>query len=166
MPEPHLRAADSDREAMAAVLGKHMAAGRLTLAEYDERVARAYAARTYGDLDALTADLPPLSAAAPESASPATTPRPAATVPSPVPGPPVQRRSNPWGWHDRDNGWRSWAATSVIVLVIYIATSLSSGELVYFWPIWVIGPWGGVLLAQRITRGGSRDEDTRPPLDR
>ncbi|HEX7975282.1 MAG TPA: DUF1707 domain-containing protein [Anaerolineales bacterium] len=49
-PEPHLRAADTDRAAVATALGEHMSAGRLTLAEYDERVARAYAARTFGDL--------------------------------------------------------------------------------------------------------------------
>src|SRR3954454_22498795 len=58
MPEPHLRAGDTDRAAVATVLGRHMADGRLTVAEYDERVARAYAARTYGDLAELTADLP------------------------------------------------------------------------------------------------------------
>ena len=31
-------------------------------------------------------------------------------------------------------------------------------ELLYFWPVWVIGPWGAVLLAQAIT-GGSQDDD-------
>jgi len=58
MPEPHLRAADADRAAVATLLGEHMSAGRLTVAEYDERLARAYAARTYGELAELTADLP------------------------------------------------------------------------------------------------------------
>ena len=58
MPEPHLRAADADRAAVATQLGEQMSAGRLTVAEYDERLARAYAARTYGELEALTADLP------------------------------------------------------------------------------------------------------------
>lgn len=58
MPEPHLRAADADRAAVATALGQHMSAGRLSVEEYDERLARAYAAKTYGELDALTADLP------------------------------------------------------------------------------------------------------------
>ena len=53
MPEPHLRAADADRNAVADSLGRHMAAGRLTVAEYDDRLARVYAARTYGELAAL-----------------------------------------------------------------------------------------------------------------
>ncbi len=45
MPEPHLRAADADRAAVATVLGEHMSAGRLTLDEYDERLARFVAPR-------------------------------------------------------------------------------------------------------------------------
>ena len=44
MPEPHLRAADADRAALATVLGEHMAAGRLTVHEYEDRLGRAYAA--------------------------------------------------------------------------------------------------------------------------
>ena len=32
MPEPHLRAGDTDRAAVATVLGRHMADGRLTVA--------------------------------------------------------------------------------------------------------------------------------------
>jgi hypothetical protein len=40
------------------VLRAGFAEGRLTQDELDERVARAYASRTYGDLWALTADLP------------------------------------------------------------------------------------------------------------
>ena len=58
MTEPHLRAADADRTAVADVLGRHMAAGRLTVAEYEERLTRAYAAKTYGELAELTTDLP------------------------------------------------------------------------------------------------------------
>ena len=68
MPEPHLRAADADRAAVAGVLGEHMSAGRLTLDEYDERLTRAYAARTFGELDELIADLPAQPGAAPAPA--------------------------------------------------------------------------------------------------
>ncbi|MQA35451.1 DUF1707 domain-containing protein, partial [Modestobacter roseus] len=58
MPEPHLRAADADRAAVAEVLGRNLSAGRLTVEEYDERLTRAWEAKTYGDLTPLTADLP------------------------------------------------------------------------------------------------------------
>ena len=65
MHPPHLRAADSDRAAVADVLGRHMSAGRLTLDEFDERLTRVYAARTFGELDELTADLPAVEPARP-----------------------------------------------------------------------------------------------------
>jgi hypothetical protein len=53
-----MRAADADRERVAEQLRSAHADGRLDLTEYDERVQQAWAARTYGDLDALTVDLP------------------------------------------------------------------------------------------------------------
>ncbi|TFV63577.1 UNVERIFIED_ORG: DUF1707 domain-containing protein [Bacillus sp. AZ43] len=140
MPEPHLRAADTDRTAVATVLGEHMAAGRLTVAEYEERLGRAYAAKTYGELAELTADLP-----APERS------------PVPVPEAAVASRGR-WEWM-RDEDWRAWASTSLIVLAIWAITSLATWELLYFWPVWVIGPWGAVLLAGRLTGDREDDED-------
>jgi len=55
---PGMRAASADRERAVDVLKAGFAEGRLTQEEYNERVGRAYAARTYGELTALTADLP------------------------------------------------------------------------------------------------------------
>jgi hypothetical protein len=57
-PEEML-AANADRERAIDVLRAGFAEGRLTKDEYDDRTARVYAARTYGQLAALTADLPP-----------------------------------------------------------------------------------------------------------
>jgi hypothetical protein len=59
-------AADADRGRAADVLKASFAEGRLTQAEYDDRTARVHAARTYGELGALTAGLPagPLADAA------------------------------------------------------------------------------------------------------
>ena len=145
MPEPHLRAADADRAAVATVLGRHMADGRLTVDEYDERLARAYAARTYGELDQLTADLP--SGERPRPVEPARRARPEITgACGPLPG--------PWnrGGHT-GHAWASWLRTALIVLVIWAVTSFASGGLLYFWPIWVIGPWGAILLSQTLTGG-------------
>ena len=63
MPEggginPAWLAASADRERAVGVLRAGFTEGRLTQDELDERVAAAYAARTYGQLWALTADLP------------------------------------------------------------------------------------------------------------
>jgi hypothetical protein len=55
---PAMRAASADRERAVDVLKAGFAEGRLTQDEYNERMGRAYAARTYGELIALTADLP------------------------------------------------------------------------------------------------------------
>ena len=55
---PGWLASNADRERAVGVLRAGFTEGRLTQAELDERVAQAYAARTYGQLWALTADLP------------------------------------------------------------------------------------------------------------
>jgi Domain of unknown function (DUF1707) len=53
-----MRASDADRDAVVSDLGEHFQAGRLTLAEFDERTDRALAARTWGELRELQTDLP------------------------------------------------------------------------------------------------------------
>jgi Domain of unknown function (DUF1707)/Domain of unknown function (DUF4190) len=55
---PAMRAASADRERAVDVLKAGFTEGRLTQDEYNERMNRAYAARTYAELTALTADLP------------------------------------------------------------------------------------------------------------
>jgi Domain of unknown function (DUF1707)/Cell wall-active antibiotics response 4TMS YvqF len=62
---PELRVSDADREATVVRLREAGGEGRLTLEELADRVERADAARTWSDLDALTADLPPSTAAGP-----------------------------------------------------------------------------------------------------
>src|SRR4051794_19783737 len=143
MPDPQLRAADTDREAVAAALGRALSDGRLTVDEYEERLAKAYAARTYADLDPLTADLPRAGTTRP--------PAPAPTS-APIPGPAGMRAPAPWG-HSVRAIWASWLTTALIVTTIWLATSIGNGHPDYFWPIWVIGPWGAVLLARTITGG-------------
>ena len=53
-----MKASDSDRDAVVSDLGVHFQAGRLTAGEFDERTGRALAARTWGELRDLLADLP------------------------------------------------------------------------------------------------------------
>jgi len=61
---PEVRASDDERHRVVELLGDHAAVGRITLAELEDRVGRAYAAKTRGDLAELTTDLPALAAAA------------------------------------------------------------------------------------------------------
>ena len=53
-----LRASDTDRERAVEFLHDAAAEGRLTADELDDRIAQAFAATTYGELDALVSDLP------------------------------------------------------------------------------------------------------------
>ena len=55
---PAVRASDAEREATAQFLQQSYAEGRLTMAEFDERLSRAYGATYRTDLVHLTHDLP------------------------------------------------------------------------------------------------------------
>jgi hypothetical protein len=79
-PDDSLRVSDAERDATLRELGDNAAAGRLTLDELEERSSRALAARTRGDLAALTTDLP----------------REAAPAPAQVPAPAAARRPVRW----------------------------------------------------------------------
>ncbi len=81
-----LRVSDVERQAAAYSLGTAMQEGRLDLDEFDERLARAYSAVTYGDLDQLFTDLPkhPL-AKPPTQFPPYPAPRIAGYAPMPAP---------------------------------------------------------------------------------
>jgi hypothetical protein len=62
---PQTLASDADRDTAVGLLNAALAEGRLTADEHDQRLSAAYAARTWQQLDQLTADLPaPLSATA------------------------------------------------------------------------------------------------------
>ena len=56
--ERDVRASDAERELVVERLHRAVGSGRLTIHEFDERSAKAYAARTRGELADLTKDLP------------------------------------------------------------------------------------------------------------
>lgn len=64
----HLRASDSDRDRVAETIRAAAGDGRLTLEEVDQRLDGVYKARTYAELEVLTADLPELGADRPQPA--------------------------------------------------------------------------------------------------
>ena len=104
-----IRASDVDRDAVVTTLRDAYTAGRLTLDEFDERMAAAYASKTWGDLRRLTVDLPiqpilggdiPARRLPAEGALPTHPPRPAPEpVPAPEPAEQLQprRRGGPIG---------------------------------------------------------------------
>jgi hypothetical protein len=129
-PKPEIRASDGDRDKVAAALQEHMAEGRLTADEFNERLEQVYQSRTYGELEKVTADLPHvdfnrLPSQATEHRTPA-------------------KRSG--GQAALQGAWGAWAMASGINWVIWLIVSIGGGELVYPWPLWVMGPWGVILL--------------------
>ncbi|MGH3714701.1 MAG: DUF1707 SHOCT-like domain-containing protein [Micromonosporaceae bacterium] len=136
MEQPELRASDADRQKVADRLKHAVDEGRLDLGEYDERLAAAYAAKTYGELTALTGDLPgPVPAAHSQLA---TSEDIAAEIRS------SRRPSRGYRW----SPWRPWATVALITTGIWFITNLGgSPGFGYFWPVWVIVPWGLVLAA-------------------
>jgi Domain of unknown function (DUF1707) len=127
MGRDEMRAADADRQAVADKLRGALDEGRLNLHEYDERLQQAYAAKTYGDLDGLLTDLPVATAALSE---------PATVVVH------TGRATVEWLGHV----WGSWASAVSITTAIWLVSCLAAQDLNYFWPVWVAGPWGVVLL--------------------
>jgi hypothetical protein len=128
-----MRAADEDRQKVAERLHAALNEGRLTLAEYDDRLRTAYAAKTYADLDALLSDLPNRTGTV--------------AVPSvqrPMPKPPVDRnRRLPLALMIL---WTVWGGIVGVNVVIWLLVWLTTGWT-YPWPIWVAGPTGAALLA-------------------
>jgi Domain of unknown function (DUF1707) len=76
-PDSGLRASDTERERVAEALRRHHLDGRLDTDELQERLERAYAARTTGDLAPLLADLP-------SGREPGRGPRPYGAFPGPA----------------------------------------------------------------------------------
>ncbi|MGH3611684.1 MAG: DUF1707 SHOCT-like domain-containing protein [Pseudonocardia sp.] len=123
-----LRAGDADRERVVELLRRAQAEGRIDIHEYDERLGAAWAARTYRDLELVTADLPATAEAAHPPASRTVDGR-------------GHRAAPPRGVV------AAWASASVINVVIWGLASVASASWVHPWWIWVAGPWGAVLLA-------------------
>lgn len=156
MTDPsELRAGDADRDRTITVLREAFAEGRLTEAEFEQRMSSASAARTFADLQALTADLPDAGAAGAPAAPPAPVPAPASQAPPPAPD---YYRDRDVRRSDRDPVkamWASWAGVSLLMVVIWFATGITSDHgfsLSGFWPIWVIAPWGAVNVIATINR--------------
>ncbi len=157
-PDPRLRAGDGDRDAVAEQLREAHAEGRLTMEELDDRLGRTYAARTFADLAPLTADLPPRPFGG-SITRPAEIARPrTANVPAPRRG----AQSGSWIDSGLRAGWYAWTVAVSINVVIWLIVTVTSGDPVYFWPIWVAGPWGAVLIVTTLSRRAERRRQLPP----
>ncbi|WP_232050497.1 DUF1707 domain-containing protein [Actinoplanes sp. OR16] len=142
MGRDEMRAGDADRQKVADQLKAALDEGRLDLGEYDERIQKAYGARTYGDLDPLLIDLPGTIPVQKSQIQPAQAAHPVA------PG---------TAEHGR-NGVKPAISLFLLCTIIWGITSLASGEAYYFWPVWVLIPVAFAILA-RLGRGDKRREE-------
>lgn len=135
-----MRVSDAEREATAQRLRDAGTTGRLDTDELEGRLGDAYRARTRGELERLTIDLPP----APAAAGAVT---------------PMRRSPNA----------RARLATFIVTNVTCIAIWAASGADGSFWPIWVLLGTGIGLLGTLVrSLLGVEDDDhhlrgPRPP---
>jgi hypothetical protein len=152
MGREEMRAGDSDRQAVADKLKLALDEGRLDLGEYDERLQKTYAAKTYGDLSGLLDDLPGVAPVV----RPAADPAPKADAPAPI----MSSRSG-----QLVKAWLGgFGGIFVVCSVIWLVTSLGSGHLQNFWPVWLLIPMvlGGLgQLGMGGDRYGRRDRRGR-----
>lgn len=132
------RASDQQREQTAQELREHFAAGRLSQEELDERVQKAYAARTEKELSDLLADLPRL---------PMTAQQRKAEL--------AARRSHLQRRLIQQTGG------GIAVFVICLAVWLIDGAQGQFWPVWV-----AIVVLMPLLRNGWRLYGPAPELDR
>ncbi|MFD7010779.1 MULTISPECIES: DUF1707 domain-containing protein [Rhodococcus] len=128
----NIRISDSEREQVVGELGRHLTEGRLTIGEFDQRVAQVYQSTTQQQAHQVLRDLP-------------SAPQAVALAPPRAPTAHPSRRRIPG--HQRIE-WLAWLAAGGINIAIWGIVSLATGVMIYPWPIWVIGPWGLVLLGR------------------
>jgi hypothetical protein len=130
MSGDEMRAGDSERQAVADRLKTALDEGRLELHEYDERLQRTYAAKTYGELDSLLTDLPgtvPAQQSRVQPYQPPAAPRsPAEVGEMPKPGGPPFLAS--------------YGGVVAVCFVIWGISCIASGDFIYPWPLWMLIP--------------------------
>lgn len=146
---PEQRASDVDRDLVAEDLRDAFGEGRLDNDEYERRLQAVWEARTYGELDRLTADLPqPLQRER----------RQAEEEQQKVVAERKKRE-----WREYLDEWQAWAGAAVIMIGIWGISSIASGQPQNFWPVWPLGIWGLILLVGAL--GGGKDDKGKPKSD-
>jgi Domain of unknown function (DUF1707) len=131
-----MRAADSDRNQVVDLLREALDEGRLTLPEYDERVATAYRSVTYADLNTLLADLPRTR---PEGVLAIPTPASAARI-GPAPED-AHRHRMPLALMIL---WTIMGSLVAVNLAVWLMVGITA-DWVYFWPVWLVIPCAALL---------------------
>ena len=127
--QSYLRASDADREQVAELLRHAHTEGRLDLDEFQERVERALSAKTYGELAAITGDLP---------------------------GPGPQVVAARWPRRQKVPNWSRFAWVNALCWSVWGADSLTTSHHPGLWPLMVTGPWAAWRVSRVLERRRSR----------
>ncbi|MEV5964896.1 DUF1707 domain-containing protein [Kribbella sp. NPDC051952] len=137
--QPYQRFTEADREKIAGRLRDAFADGRLDQPEFSSRLDQLYTVQTYGELEPLVRDLPPVRTyQTPEVVKD--------SKPAPAPGDFPERKK---GAHpDRRSGAIGGFTGVVLVnVVIWFVIGLAGGgHWPYFWPVWLLIPWAIIAL--------------------
>ena len=139
-----LRASDADREQVVNTLRQHHGDGRLDVEEFTERMQAAFEAKTLGDLEPLTKDLPRLPPPLPEE------PRADAAA-----------EAMRWRFYRH---LLSYALVNGVLIALWLLVSISVGRLVFFWPIWTLLGWGIGLGCHAVRTFGPHHEHLDHPV--
>ena len=127
----NIRIGNADRERVVEQLRKHTSDGRLTLEEFADRVTEVYAAKTAGDLEVTLRELPAERAVRFD----------------------VEHRQR---MRRLKEHLMPYVFTCLMCIAIWALTGAG-----YFWPVWVIVPWGIGVIAH--AGAAMRGEDSHGP---
>ena len=138
--QPHQRFTEADRDKIAGRLRDAFADGRLDQPEFSSRLDQLYTVQTYGELEPLVRDLPPVrtyqTPAVVQNAKPA-----------PAPGTFPERQKDKHPQH-RQGLAGGFTGVVLINVVIWAVIGLANGgNWPAFWPVWLLIPWGIIVLS-------------------
>jgi hypothetical protein len=129
-----MRVSDDERRAVVDELRIHYGAGRIDLAEFEDRTNAALAARVRGELEPLLDDLPELTPPAP-------------------PGPPIRFKADKGSPALRVHTY-IWLVLSAFFVAIHAGVSLVTDTDAPFWPIFPIAAIGLTVGVHAAVRKG------------
>ncbi|MEV6410398.1 DUF1707 domain-containing protein [Kribbella sp. NPDC051718] len=140
--QPHQRFTEADRDKIAGRLRDAFADGRLDQPEFSSRLDQLYAVQTYGELEPLVRDLPPVRT----YQTPAVVQN---TTPAPAPGDFPERQPK----NKRGNGLVAlgggFGGIVLLNVVIWFVIGIGNGgHWPNFWPVWLLIPWAFIVLGQ------------------
>jgi len=139
--QPHQRFTETDRDKIAGRLRDAFADGRLDQPEFSSRLDQLYTVQTYGELEPLVRDLPPVRTYQ--------TPPNVQDVAAPAPGQfPERQRTKQTQQHGLRNVGGFTGVVLINVVIWFVIGLGNGGHWPHFWPVWLLIPWAIIAMGQ------------------